>query len=332
MRALVTGATGMLGGYVVERLLAQGWSVRGLVRNPSRSPLVEALGAEAVCGDITSLDSLRAAAAGCDVIFHTAATIGSGNEWEMFRLGNVVGAEHVVAAAEAAGSRLVHVSSTSVFGRHRYYAAATDETAPLPRLPARDAYGRSKQDAERVVLGAHADGRIWTVIVRPPIMYGRRDRQFAPRLGPVLERGLFPLVGGGTTTLSLVHAHSVADGAVRAATTDAAGGRVYHLTNDFDVTAAELVRCASLGLGRRIRAPHIPLGAAKAAFKALALALVMSGRRDLAPHAAGMLGMLTRDNPFTSERARTELNWSPTIRPDEGLPDAFRWWSEHRHR
>jgi nucleoside-diphosphate-sugar epimerase len=331
-RALVTGATGMLGAYVVERLLAEGWSVRGLVRNPAARGSVQALGAQAVPGDLTDLDSLRAAADRCHAVFHTAAAIGPGREWEPFRVINVVGAEHVVAAAEAAGSRLVHVSSTSVFGRHRYHAAATDETTSLPRLPARDAYGRSKQEAERVVLAAHAAGRVWATIVRPPMMYGKRDRQFAPRVGPALERGLFPLVGGGRTTLSLVHAHSVADGAVRAASTDAAGGRVYHLTNDFEVTGAELVTYASLGLRLRIRARHLPLRAARMMSSALSLALVLGGRRDLAAHTAGLLDMLTRDNPFTSERARQELDWSPTVRPASGLPEAFRWWSEHRAR
>ena len=50
---------------------------------------------------------------------------------------------------------------------------------------------------------------------------------------------------------------------------------------------------------------------ARVAFRALALALVAAGRADLAPHAEGLLQMLTRDNPFTSERARRELRWSP---------------------
>ena len=329
-RALVTGATGMLGSYVVERLLAEGWSVGGLVRDPSRSGSVEALGAKAIPGDVTHLPSLHAAAAGCHAIVHAAAAIGPGRDWETFRLGNVAATANVIAAAEAAGSRLVHVSTTSVFGRHRYYAFSIDESAPLPSLPQRDAYGRSKQEAERLVLAAHASGRIWAAVVRPPVMYGKRDRQLAPRVGPLLQRGLFPLVAGGATTLSLVHAHSVADGAVRALLTSAAGGRVYHLTNDFDVTTVAFVTYASLGLGRRIRTPHLPLGAARVAFTLLAAALAMGGRRDLAPHAAGVLDMLSRNNPFTSERARRELHWSPSIRPADGLPEAFRWWSEHR--
>jgi len=104
------------------------------------------------------------------------------------------------------------VSSTAVFGRARYRDEPTDETAPLPVLPEDDSYGRSKQDAERMVLEAHRQGRIWATAVRPPVMYGVGDRQFVPRVGPVLERRFFPLIAGGRTNLSLVHAGSVAQG------------------------------------------------------------------------------------------------------------------------
>ena len=332
MRALVTGATGMLGARIVERLVGEGWEARALVRDRAKGSWLEALGAETATGDLTDAASLRAAAAGCYAIFNAAAAIGSGSDHEAFRRVNVAGTANVVAAAGAAGARLVHVSSTSVFGRHRYYASPTDESVPLPELPVADAYGRSKQEAERLVLDAHARGSVWAAVVRPPVMYGPRDRQFAPRIGPVLERGFFPLIGGGKTTLTLVHADSVADGAIRAATTDRAAGRVYHLTNDFEIKVADLVRFAARGLGRRVLAPWMPLTLGRAAFRALALALVAAGRRDLAPHVAGMLRMLTRDNPFTSERARRELAWAPSIRPAEGLADAFRSWKRNRRR
>jgi len=330
MRALVTGASGMLGARLVERLAADGWSVRALVRDPRSALWLEALGARLVTGDLCDSASLRGAATGCDAIFNAAAAIGTGRDHEWFRRVNVTGTAQLLAAAATAGSRLVHVSSTSVFGRHRYGSSPTDERTSLPELPAADAYGRSKQDAERLVLDAYARGRAWAAVVRPPVMYGRRDRQFAPRIGPVLERGLVPLVGGGRTTLTLVSADAVADGAIRAAASDCAGGCVFHLTNDFDVTLAELVRFAERGLGHRIRTLRVPLALGRAAFRVLAAGLVAFGRRDLAPHAAGLLQMLTRDNPFSSERARRDLGWAPAIPPAEGLAEAFRWWKENR--
>ena len=46
---------------------------------------------------------------------------------------------------------------------------------------------------------------------------------------------------------------------------------------------------------------------------------------------SGAIDMVTRDNPFTSDRARAELGWTPTVRPQAGVPEAFRWWADHHH-
>lgn len=329
-RALVTGATGMLGSYLADRLLREGWRVRALCRRPDAAGRLARRGVEVVGGDLLDPASLVRAVRGCDAVFHAAAVVGSGGDPERYRRGNVEGTGNVVRAAAQAGARLVHVSSTAVLGSARYRPEPTDESVPLPELPGWDVYGRSKQEAEALVLHAHRRGRIWAAVVRPPVMYGLRDRQFAPRVGPVMERGIFPLVGGGRNALPIVHADSVAEGAVRTVCRDGCGGRVYHLTDDFEITAADLVRGAEEGLERSIRSPSVPVPAARIGFGVLALALRAAGRGDLARHARGTFLMLSRENPFSSRRAREELGWSPEIHPSEGLPEAFRWWREHR--
>ncbi len=328
-RALVTGATGMLGSYFARRLIESGCSVRALVRRPDSANDLRHLGVELVQGELADPHTLRRAANGCDAVFHAAAAIGPGSGWESFRAGNVQGTANVVEACTHASARLVHVSSTAVYGDSRYRLSPVDERAALPRLPETDAYGRSKQDAEVLVLEAQRAGRIWAAIVRPPVMYGERDRQFIPRVAAVMNRGFFPLCAGGDTTLPVVHANAVAEGAIAATRTDHADGRVYNLTDDFPLTVANLVQFASLGLGRRIRAPSLSRTASHQLFRALALALRIAGRPDLAAHANGTLEMLTHDNPFSTSRARAELEWSPTIRPDLGVPEAFRWWKAH---
>ncbi|MEP7064678.1 MAG: NAD-dependent epimerase/dehydratase family protein [Gemmatimonadota bacterium] len=328
-RALVTGATGMLGSYLVQRLIDGGYEVRALVRSPERAGWLREMRAEIVQGELADAAALASAADGCSVVVHAAAAIGPQSDWETFRVGNVVGTSNVVSACAHAGARLVHVSSTAVYGDSRYENAPVHEHATLPQLPEADAYGRSKQEAERIVFDAQASGRIWAAIVRPPVMYGARDRQFIPRIAAVMNRGIFPLCGGGETTLPVVHANAVAEGAILAAHTDSANGGVYNLTTDFPLTVANLVRLARIGLSRRIQAPVLSLGSSRTFFRALEMALRAIGRRDLAAHANGTLEMLTRDNPFSSARARDELRWAPTISPETGVPDAFRWWKAH---
>ncbi len=332
-RALVTGATGQAGSYIVERLRTEGWSTRALVRTPAAAAWLANDGVELAHGDVLDAASFRAAAAGCDAIFHAAAAVTARGGWKLYREANVGGTSNAIAAAEASGARLLHISSVAVYGgAARYAERPTDESAPLALLPEGAFYARSKRESEKLVLDAHASGRIWASAVRPDVIYGRRDRQFVPRIARVLERGFFPVLNGGVSTLAVVHAASVADGAVRAVGIDAAGGNCYNLANDFPVTVAEFARLAGEGLGRRVRLVSFPTVLARPAFALARGVLRAAGSGAVAAQSAGTLDFLSRDNPFTSERARRELGWSPTVRPEAGVPDAFRWWKERHGR
>lgn len=329
--ALVTGATGLVGSHIVERLLADGWTVRAFVRPQSTNDLPA--GVDVAPGDVLDRDAFARSAAGCDVIFHTAAAITTSGDWEVFRRLNVDGTSNAIASAESSRARLLQLSSVAVYGptgRYKQPGEKTSEDAVLGPLPERAYYARSKRESEQLVLDAHAAGRIWATAVRPNVIYGPRDRQFVPRIAKLLRRGVAPIIGGGTSTLSVIHAANVADGAVRAATSDAAGGRAYNLTNDFDITVRRFFELAARGLGQRVRLVSIPLPVAKVAFKFVKVAAraLTGGRFNVISNAS--LGMLTKDNPFTSERARRELGWSPVVRPEDGVPEAFHWWLTHR--
>jgi nucleoside-diphosphate-sugar epimerase len=332
-RALVTGATGQVGAYLVERLAADGWHVRALVRVPVTAGWLEPLGATLIGGEIMDRARFAAAAEGCDAIFHAAALVTSDGDWPLFEAVNVEGTRNAIAAAESSHARLLHVSSVAVYGGDaRYRNAPTDEETPLAPLSEGTHYARSKRAADLLVLNAHAAGRIWGCAVRPDVIYGRYDRQFVPRAARIMRRGYFPVFGGGRAVMAIVHAASVADGAVRAVETDAAGGRAYNLANDYDVTVTEFVRLAALGLGRHVMELPVPLALARAGFRTAAAGLRVVGRDVLAGDLLSALDFVSRDNPFSSERARRELGWSPPVRPEAGMPEAFRWWKEHRSR
>ena len=332
-RALVTGATGLLGSHLAQRLRDDGWDVRALVRDPDAArPLLGEVGADPVRGDVLDAASVRAAARGCDVVFHAAAVITPHGGWERFRTVNVEGTANVVAATRDAGARLVQVSSVAVYGMEARYEAGgrVDESLALRALPAHDHYGRSKRESEAVALDAHGRGEVWATAVRPAVIYGRRDRQFVPRLARLLRTGVATLPGGGRATLAVVHAANVADAAVLAARTDAAGGQAFNVANDFDVTVAEFLRLGGVGLGRAVRIVAIPEPLARAGVAVLRPALGLVGRSGVGAMLGGTLRFATSDNPVTSQRARRELGWAPRVRPEDGVPDAFRWWRTQR--
>ena len=169
---LVTGATGFVGAGLVRGLLAAGVPperLRCLVRDPARAAQMGLPAASLRIGDLTRPDSLAAAVAGAQLVFHVAGTV-KASRASTFMASNVGGTQRLVAAA-AAGTdrcRFVLVSSLaaagpSVDGTGTYRPAA--ECRPV------SAYGESKRQAELVVAGSglpHA-------IVRPPFVYGPGD-------------------------------------------------------------------------------------------------------------------------------------------------------------
>lgn len=334
-RALVTGATGLVGSHIVELLLRDGWSVVGLARSEASKRALADMGADVVSGDLLDAASLTTASAGVDVIFHTAAAITQRGGWESYRRLNVDGTAAMIAAAERSGAKLLHLSSVAVYGSTGRYNATglkTSEDTPVGPLPERSYYARSKRESEAMVMEAHAGGRIWATAVRPSVIYGPRDRQFVPRMARALNLGVMPVIGGGRSTLAVVHAANVASGAVLAATSDIAGGRAFNLANDYDVTVQDFFRLAGEGLGRRVRLIPVPLWSAKLGLRGFKLfdRLALGGKFAVASE--GSLSFMSRDNPFTSDRARRELGWSPSVPPEVGVPAAFRWWSDQQKK
>ena len=331
MRVLITGATGLVGSYAALRLRDGGWTVRALVRDPAGAAWLAREGVELARGDVLDAPSVGAALAGCDAVVHAAATVVSGGGYEAYRRPNVDGTRHVVDAAAAAGARLAHVSSVAVYGAAGRYGDGrpTDEETPLPPLAAGELYARSKRESEALVLDAHAAGRLWATALRPDVVYGRRDRQFVPRMARVVRRGYVPAVGGGGSTLAVIHAANVAEAIALALGHDGAGGRAYNVANEAPVTVRRFFELAAEGLGRRVRVVRVPAALVHAAAHAAAVGAALAGRGGLSATARSSVAFLTRDNPFSSERARRELGWAPVVAPETGVPDAFRWWAEN---
>ena len=167
---------------------------------------------------------------------------------------------------------------------------------------------------------AHAAGEIWATALRPTVIYGDRDRQFVPRVARLLSRGIVPLVGGGVSKFSIVHAANVADGVVRAATRDAAaGGRTTSPTTSTSRCGASSSSLGQ-GLGRRIRFVRLPTPVARGALRAVkAITRALTGGK-MSVVSSASLAWLTRDNPFTSERARAELGGRRRCAPKPACP------------
>ena len=241
--ALVTGATGLLGSHLVERLRAQGDHVRALVRAESRTDFLDALGVEIVRGDLTDPTSCAAATAGTDLVFHCAAKVGDWGRWREFQTGCLDATDTLARAAMRADvGRFLHISSTSAYGHPADRQAPIDETAALgENVWVLDYYTRSKVECERLLWRmAESEGLPLTVI-RPSWLFGERDRTTAPRLIREFRRRRMLIVGKGDNPLSAVYAGVVADAAILAARDPGSRGEAYNITSQGRITQREFL-------------------------------------------------------------------------------------------
>ena len=211
--ALITGATGFVGGHLVRRLAAAGWKVRALVRASSDTRLLEQAGAERVVGDLDAVDAIREGADGADTVFHLAAlTIARGEE--PLRRANAQGTRNVVQGVLSSPRRprrLVYLSSYAACGpaRNGHPRAAGETPEPLT------AYGRTKLQGEAAVHEAEQAG-VQTAILRAPPVYGPGDKALLPYFR-LVKRRLAPAPAGPELRTHMVFVEDLAAALERAA-------------------------------------------------------------------------------------------------------------------
>ncbi len=288
------------------------------MRRPEKAGPLRALGGRLVAGTLEDEAAIVALVDGADVVFHVAGCVAARSAAEFPRV-NRDGAARVAAAAARAGvARLVLVSSLSVTGPSRPGHPVDETSGPRPVT----AYGRSKQAGEEAV---RASGVPFTV-VRPPAVYGPRDRAFLALFGAA-ARGVVPLLGDGGQEITLVHASDLARALVTAAQARGTLGGTYHAGHPDPVSQRALADAVARAVGRPVRCLHVPaplvrglLGLAGAATRAPGRAPLLDGDKASELLAPGWV--------CSSEALRRDAGWTAEIPLDRGVAGTARAYRE----
>src|SRR2546425_7907238 len=246
MRVLLTGGSGFLGSFVAERLAAEGHVVRALVRPHSARKILDKVArVEFAPGAIEDRASLGAAVDGVDAVVHVAGIVKARRPADFFEV-NTQGTKNLLEAAVRHGvGRFVYVSSLAAVGPSMDGTPVPDEAEPKPVTH----YGRSKLEAERAVLAAK--DRLHVTVVRPPLIYGPRDRQTLAFFTSV-RNGVLPMTGDGSNTLSVVYVADCASAVVRAlGARGVPSGRTYFVDDGTVYVWRDALAEIESALGRR---------------------------------------------------------------------------------
>ena len=254
MKAVITGATGFVGGAVARRFVDEGLEVHALALPGSNRDRLAGLPITWHTGDMTTADLPDALFDGASWVVHAAGMLGrAGVAEETYQLINAEGTRHVLAAVDearrqgrtaAADLRVLHVSSAGVLGPVRAAApqARFDETAP----PApSNAYERSKARAEEYAQD-FITGGLPVIIARPEFIYGPGDVHVLG-LFRAIQRGIFFYIGDGENTCHPTYIDDTVEG-FRRALQRGRPGEVYHITGPRPMTFRELSETIADGL------------------------------------------------------------------------------------
>jgi len=313
-KVLVTGAGGFIGSHLAERLWRSGAHVRAFIRYNSRSDpgLLRHVADDArreievLPGDLKDPDTVRRAVRGCETVFHLAALVAIPYSYHSpldFVQTNVLGTAHVLAAALDAGvRRLVHTSTSEVYGTAQY--APIDERHPLQ---GQSPYSASKIGADKLAESSARAFDLPVVTVRPFNTYGPRQSARAVIPAIIVQALAGPNIRLGSLhpTRDFTYVTDIVDAFVRAGETEGVDGRVFNFGSGTEITIEALVHTIGSLLGTSL---HIEV----------------EERRVRPPRSE--VEQLVAD----ASLARQVLGWRQSVSLDQGLAATIEWCRVHR--
>ena len=324
-RVLVTGGGGFIANHLITRLVDLGCKVRALCRRSNAEQRWLA-GVEVVEGDVRDEIAMKRAASEMDTIFHLASkvheSIDRSASFEEYKAVNVTGTRNLLEGAVAGGARrFVLFSSVKAMGERT--ESCQDEVAlPRPETP----YGKSKLEAERLVIEYGNRYNLHGSCLRLPLVYGPGQKGNLARMFAAIDRGGFPPLPEFGNRRSMVHVDNVARAAFLAAIHPAARGQCYIVTDGLDYSTRELYELIAAALKKPIPRWRIPAVALRVLAKVGDIGECVL-RRKL-PFDTEALDKLVGSAFYSSAKIVRELGYAPKINFHSALPELTAWYRQ----
>jgi nucleoside-diphosphate-sugar epimerase len=321
LKVLVTGGTGFIGSHLVEALLQRGVQVRCLLRNPNDLKWLKELPVEIVPGDCSDPTSLKEAVKEVDQIFHLAGLTKALTEKYFFKV-NAYGTENLIHACLENNPHLkkfLYLSSQAASGpcRDGNKKRESDVCQPV------SAYGRSKRLGEELAL-VHAH-ELPLVIVRPPGVYGPRDRDFYALFRWISKR-IKPCFNG---RISLCYVQDVVQMILLAADSEIKSGEIFFISDGVDYSMEEVCDVFARTMEVSPFSISIPKWLLFGVASFSEFLSMLSGRPPLISRGKAE-EMVQEDWTCDITRAKTILGFHPRFQLSQGARLTYYWYKDQK--
>ena len=309
---LVTGGGGFIGSRLCERLVQSGATVRAFVRYTSRAEigLLRFLEpdilkkVEIIRGDLRDFSAVAQAFRGVDIVFHLGALISIPYSYvhpvETVQT-NVLGTLNILEACRKSGAKLVHTSTSEVYGTA--LRVPIDEDHPLQ---GQSPYSASKIGADKLVESYFRSFGLPTMTVRPFNTYGpgQSTRAVIPTIITQALAGGVVRLGNLDAIRDFTYLDDTVEGFLLTAQADTWNGETYNLGSGEEISIGAIAALIFRLMGKQ--------------------AEIQLEKNRLRPEKSEVLRLIS-DN----RKAKLELGWQPTVGMEEGLQRTIRWIGEH---
>lgn len=318
-KIIVTGANGFLGSNLCKKLITHGYQVSVVVRKNSDISEIKDLKLKYFYGDVTDFNSLKEAFKNQDIVLHLAGLISYKKyDREKMHLINVIGTENVIQACTETGiKKLLHLSSVVTIGSSFLpYIHNEQSEYKIKKLDL--GYFETKREAEKKVMQASKEKKLFTVCVNPSTIYGFADAKKGSRKNQIkVAQGQLPFYTSGG--VNVVSVDDVTDGIILALEKGSNGER-YILSHE-NVTIKELFQMIAQSAGQKPPPYYLP---------------------TFILHILGWFGDffkkgLSRENAYTASmyhwfdcsKAKTDLGFLPKKTAQQAIDDSVSWMRQN---
>lgn len=324
-KILVTGGTGLIGSFLVEKLVKNN-DVKCLILKNSDTKFLDDLGIKIAYGDITDISSLNHAIKDADVVFHLAAAfkkdLPKNPTEDVYYNVNVKGTENLLdVCKQNEVKRVIHFSASGVYG-HSSNKPINEDSPYKPSNP----YEKSKCEGEKIALKYNELGLPITII-QPTIVYGPRETVAFLRLFKAIKNGTFRIIGNGENKLHLVYVKNLVDGIILASKSKAAIGQRYLIGDDRAYSVSEIVETIASELGVKIPKMKIPYQIAR--IGAIPFEIAGKVMKVRPPISRYTVDFLSKNRVYDISKVKKELGYESKIRLKEGIKLTAEWYKNN---
>jgi len=325
MNVFITGATGFIGGNLVEKLTKKGWRVSALVRKTSRVSMLKKKSIKLVLGDIRDPAGFRDKLKGIDLVINCAAALPHHKlPDKQYWLTNVNGVENLLSnCIQSKVKKVIHLSTVGIYGETNKQGLSEKS-----KVKVNDVYSKTKLEGEKIVRDYTSKG-LKTVIIRPTIAYGPGDtRPVFFKLFRLIGKGRFVPIGKGDNYLHTIYVENLIDAILLAASKNLSSGEDFIIGDATCPKVKDIIGTIYHLYGKQKPRFYLPRSFALTAARFFDL---LANRGLPTPLTTKSVKFITAEKRFKINKAKKLLGYNSKVSLAGGMRKTFNWYKANKY-